>query len=131
LRATRTPIEAARAWAIAANSSSYRDRSPGEWTARAGPFVTGSEARAEVAQAAGGGGSTWAQIQADRCATRLRDLTAFIPSDAPSGPDVHIVYVAASVAISCATGSEALSEFAAQLTVQRVAGRWLVALVHH
>ena len=130
-QATRTTIGAARAWAIAANSSSYRDSSPGQWTVRARPFVTGREVRAEAAQRTGGGGSTWAQIQNGRCATRSRDLVAFIPSDAPSGPAVRIVYVSARVEVTCATGTDYLSAFAAQLTMQRVAGRWLVALVRH
>lgn len=129
--ATRTPLDLARAWTIAANSSSYRHRSPGEWTTRARPLVTGSEAAAEAAQRRGGGGSTWTQIQAGRCVTQLRDLVAFIPSDAPSGPDAHVVYVAAHVALSCATGTVYLSDFAAQLTVQRVANRWLVTSIRH
>ena len=62
---------------------------------------------------------------------RLHDLAAFVPSDAPSGPDRHIVYVSAQVALNCATGTVELSDFAAQLTVQRVTGRWLVAFVRH
>ena len=114
--ASATAVGTARAWAIAANSSSYLDPNPGSWTERTQPFVTSAEARAERAQHAGSGGSTWAQIQAGKCVTGLRDLAAFIPSDAPSGPDLHIVY---------------LSKFAAQLTVERVTGRWFVALVRH
>jgi hypothetical protein len=129
--ATRTAIGAARAWAIAANSSSYRDASPGQWTVRARPLVTGREARAEAAQRSGGGGATWVQIQTRRCATRVRDQVAFISSDVPSGPAVHVVYVWARVVLSCATGHDYLSSFAAQLRVARVAGRWLVALVRH
>lgn len=107
------------------------DRSPGEWTVRVHPLVTGSEARAEAAQRAARGGSTWAQIQSGRCVTGLRDLTALMPSDAPSGPDTHVVYVAARVALSCRTGTVYLSDFATQLTVQRVANRWLVVPVRH
>jgi hypothetical protein len=64
---------------------------------RARPLTTAVETRAEAAQRTGGGGSTWAQIQADNCVTRLRDLAAFVPSDAPSGPERHIVYVAVPV----------------------------------
>jgi hypothetical protein len=130
-RATSTPLGVARAWAIAANSSSYRDSSPGQWTVRARPFVTGIEARAEAALGAGGGGNTWAQIQNGRCGTRLGDLVAFIPGDAPTGAAVHIVYVSARLAVTCATGTDYLSNFAAQLRVQRLAGRWLVTLVRH
>lgn len=129
--ATRTAIGTAKAWATAANSSSYRDSSPGQWTIRARPFVTGSEAQAEAIQRSGGGGNTWAQIQHQRCATRLGGLVAIIPSDAPSGPSVHIVYVSARIVLACADGTDYLSDFAAQLTVQRVAGHWLVALVRH
>jgi hypothetical protein len=129
--ATRTAIGTARAWAIAVNSSSYRDASPGQWTVRARPLVTGREARAEAAQRFGGGGATWVQIQTGRCATRVRDLVAFIPSDVPSGPAVRVVYVSARVVLACATGADYLSSFAAQLRVARVAGRWLVALVRH
>jgi hypothetical protein len=130
-RATTTAIGTARAWAIAANSSSYRDSSPGQWTVRARPFVTGREARAEAAQRTGGGGVTWAQIQNERCATRVRDLAAYTPRDAPSGPATHLVYVSARVALNCATGTDYLSTFVAQLIVQRVARRWRVALVRH
>ena len=61
----------------------------------------------------------------------VRDLAAFIPSDVPSGPAVHVVYVWARVVLTCATGTDYLSSFAAQLRVARVAGRWLVALVRH
>jgi hypothetical protein len=71
------------------------------------------------------------QIQAGRCATRLRELVAFVPSDAPSGPRLRIVYVSARVALACDAGTVYLSDFAAQLTVQRLASRWLVTLVHH
>ncbi len=130
-RATLTPIGSAREWAIAANSSSYHDSSPGQWTMRARPFVTRREARAEAAQRTGGGGVTWAQIQNERCATGVHDLVVFIPTDAPSGPAVHMVYVSARIELTCATGTDYLSTFAAQLTVQRVASRWLVALVRH
>ena len=129
-RATRTAIGSARAWAIAANSSTYRDSSPGQWTVRARPFVTGREARAEDGQRTGGG-STWVQIQNGRCATHLHQLVAFIPADAPSGPAVRIVYVSARVELTCVTGTDYLSSFAAQLTVRRVTGRWLVGLVRH
>ena len=129
--ASATAVGTARAWSIAANSSSYLDPNPGSWTERARPFVTGAEARAERVQDAGSGGSTWAQIQARKCVTGLRDLAVFIPSDAPSGPDLHIVYVSATVALTCASGAVYLSEFAAQLTVERVTGRWFVALVRH
>jgi hypothetical protein len=128
---TRTAIGTARAWAIAANSSSYHDPSPGQWTVRARPFVTGREARAEAAQRTAGGGNTWAQIQDGRCATRVRDLVTFTPRDAPSGPATHIVYVSARLTLDCATGTDYQSTFAAQLTVRRVADRWLVALVRH
>ena len=130
-RATRTAIGSARAWAIAATSSSYHDSSPGQWTMRARPFVTGREARAERAQRAGGGGATWAQIQNGRCATVVHDLVGFIPADAPSGPTVHTVYVSARIELTCATGTDYLSTFAGQLSVQRVASRWLVALVRY
>ncbi len=129
--ASANAVGTARAWSIAANSSSYLDPNPGSWTVRAQPFVTSAEARAERAQHAGSGGSIWAQIQAGKCVTGLRDLAAFIPSDAPSGPDLHIVYISATVALTCASGAVHLSKFAAQLTVERVTGRWFVALVRH
>jgi len=130
--ATQTPLAAARAWAIAANSSSYLDSAPGTWTERAKPFVAGTEAAAEQRQRGGGGGSTWAQIQAAKCVTSLRELTAGIPSrDVPTGPDLHIVYVAATIALTCATGQVQLSQFTAQLTVTRVYGHWLVTDVLH
>jgi hypothetical protein len=48
-------LAAARAWAIAANSSCYLDPSPGAWTVRARPLTTRPETRAEVAQRTGGG----------------------------------------------------------------------------
>ena len=128
--ATRTPVSAAHAWAIAANSTSYLDPEPGTWTERAKPFVAGAEAAAEQRQSSGGGGSTWAQIQSSKCVTSLRDLTAGIPSrDVPTGPALHIVYVAATIALTCATGQVQLSQFSAQLTVTRVRGRWLVTTV--
>ncbi len=130
--ATKTPLPAARAWAIAANSSSYLDPAPGTWTERAKPFVAGTEAAAEQRQHSGGGGSTWAQIQSAKCVTSLRQLTAGIPSrDVPTGPDLHIVYVAATIALTCATGQVQLSQFSAQLTVTRVQGHWLVTDVLH
>jgi hypothetical protein len=94
-------------------------------------LVTGREARAEAAQRSGSGGATWVQIQTARCATRVRDLVAFIPSDVPSGPAVHVVYVSGRVVLTCAAGADFVSSFAAQLMVARVAGRWLVALVRH
>lgn len=129
--ATRSPVEVATAWAIAAHSSSYRDPSPGTWTVRAEPFVLGAEASAEAAQRHGGGGSTWAQIQADKCVTSLRGLTAAVPSDAPSSPTARVVYVSATAALRCATGTVQLTPFAAQLIVRNVAGHWLVAQVTH
>jgi len=129
--ATRTAVDVAKAWAIAANSSSYRDPAAGSWTGRARPFVTGAEAAAEQQQNSGRGGSTWAQIQAGKCVTTMRELAAGIPSAAPTGPATHIVYVSAITALSCATGHLQLSPFAAQLTVTRAQGRWLVADVRH
>lgn len=130
--ATQTPLGTARAWATAANSSSYLDPAPGTWTERAKPFVAGAEAVAEQRQRTGGGGSTWTEIQAAKCVTGLRQLTTGIPSrDVPSGPDLHIVYVAATVALTCATGQVQLSQFTAQLTVTRVHGHWLITDVLH
>jgi hypothetical protein len=129
--ATRDPITAARAWAVAANSSSYLDPEPGSWTLRSAPFVTGPEQTAEQAQRRGGGGATWAQIQSARCVSGLRQLTASAPSTLPSGPARRIVYVAGLTALTCATGQVQLSQFAAQLTLTRVRGRWLVAAVEH
>lgn len=130
--ATKTPLTAARAWAIAANSSSYLDPTPGTWTERAKPFVAGTEAAAEQRQRSGGGGSTWAEIQAAKCVTSLPELTAGIPSrDVPTGPDLHIVYVAATIALTCATGQVQLTRSTAQLTVIRVRGHWLVTDVLH
>jgi hypothetical protein len=130
-RATRDPLTTARVWAIAANSSSYLDPEPGSWTLRSAPLVTGQERVAEQAQRHGGGGATWAQIQAARCVTGLRHLTATMPATVPRGPDRHIVYVAGLTALTCATGQVQLSQFAAQLTVTRVRGHWLVAAVQH
>ncbi|WAX58543.1 hypothetical protein M6B22_07200 [Jatrophihabitans cynanchi] len=129
--ATRDPLTTARAWAIAANSSRYLDPEPGSWTLRSAPFVTGQEQAAEQTQRHGGGGATWAQIQADQCVTGLRHLTASIPTTLPSGPARRIVYVAGLTALTCATGQVQLSQFAAQVTVTRVHGRWLVAAVEH
>lgn len=129
--ATSTPLSAAKAWAIAANSSSYHDPSPGTWTERTQAFVTGAEAAAEQQQRTGGGGSRWPQIRAGKCVTSLRQLAATLPSDAPTGPDRHIVYLTALTTLSCASGQVQLSQFAAQLIVARVHGRWLVADVHH
>jgi len=124
-------LAAARAWASAANSTSYRDQVPGSWTVRTRPYVTGAEARAEAGLRTAGGGSTWSRIRTDRCVTRLRDLAASVPSDTPSGPRLRIVYVSATVVLSCADGTVDLSDFTAQLTVQRQAGRWRVAAVQH
>lgn len=131
ISATRTPLSAARAWAIAANSSSYLDPSPGAWTARAQALVTGAEAAAEQRQRTGGGGSTWTQIQTAKCVTTVQQLAATVPSDAPSGPDRRVVYLTAVTTLRCATGQVQLSQFAAQLLLARIHGRWLVADVHH
>ena len=129
--ATRTPPDAARAWAIAANSSSYLDPSPGTWTQRTAPFVTGAEASAELQQRGGGGGSTWARIQSGKCVTSLQQLAVTVPSDAPSGPTRRVVYLTALTTLRCATGQVQVSQFAAQLLLARVADRWLIAEVHH
>lgn len=129
--ATRTPPDAARAWAIAANSSSYLDPSPGTWTQRTAPFVTGAEAAAELQQRGGGGGSTWARIQSDKCVTSLQQLAVTVPSDAPNGPTRRVVYLTALTTLRCATGQVQVSQFAAQLLLARLADRWLVAEVHH
>jgi hypothetical protein len=59
-QATATAVDAARAWATAANSSSYLDPNPGAWTVRARPLTTPAETRAEAAQRTGGGGITYA-----------------------------------------------------------------------
>lgn len=133
---TATAITAARAWAIAANSTSYLDPDPGSWTSRTKPFVTGAEATAEQQQAAGAGGTTWAFIEVDRCITTLRQLSAGIPSrDAPTGPDLHIVDVTATITLTCATGQVQLTQFAAQLAVVHIVvaqhDRWLIADVEH
>jgi hypothetical protein len=84
-QATATAVDAARAWAVAANSSSYLDPNPGTWTVRARPLTTAAETRAEAAQRTGGGAITWMHIQAGMCVTRLRNLAAFVPSDGPVG----------------------------------------------
>ena len=131
ISATRTPSDAARAWAIASNSSSYLDPSPGTWTQRTAPFVTGAEAAAELQQRGGGGGSTWARIQSDKCVTSLQQLAVTVPSDAPSGPTRRVVYITALTTLRCATGQVQVSQFVAQLLLARVANRWLVAEVHH
>ncbi len=129
--ATRTPFGVAKAWAIAANAGSYQDPSPGTWTERTQPFVTGAQAAAEQQQRTGGGGSTWPQIRAGKCVTSLRQLATTLPSDAPTGPDRHVVYLTALTTLSCASGQVQLSQFAAQLIVARIHGRWLVDDVHH
>lgn len=129
--ATATAVHVARAWAVAANSSTYLDPNAGSWTVRAAPLVTGAEAAAERRQRTGQGGSTWAQIQAGKCAVGLRDLAAGIPSDAATGPDRHVVYVTAITALTCNGGRVRLSHFVAQLTVIRLHGRWLVCDVRH
>ncbi|MCW2686180.1 MAG: hypothetical protein JWR37_1070 [Mycobacterium sp.] len=128
--ATGSPVAVAKAWAIASNSSSYHDPEPGTWTERAQAFVTGAEATAEAQQHHGGGGSTWVQIRARKCVTGLRQLAITIPSDAPTGPDRHVVYLTAISTLSCATGQVQLSQLAAQLIVARISGCWLVADVH-
>jgi hypothetical protein len=131
-QATQTPLATARAWAVAANSSSYLDPAPGSWTERARPLVTGAEAAAEQRQRNGGGGSTWTQIQTAKCVTSLRQLTTGIPSrDVPTGPDLHIVYASAVIALTCATGQVQLAQFTAQFTVTRVHGHWFVTDVLH
>lgn len=124
--ATASAISVARAWAIAANSSSYRDRAPGAWVTRARPFVAGAEAGAEARERTGGGGSTWAQIRSRKCVTAPAGLTAAIPSDAPTGPTAHIVFVSATVALHCADNTVRLTPYAVQLIVHRISGRWLV-----
>jgi hypothetical protein len=129
--ATRAPVDAARAWAIAANSSSYLDPSPGTWTQRTAPFVTGAEAAAELQERGGGGGSTWARIQSGKCVTSLQQLAVTVPGDAPSGPTRRLVYLTAFTTLRCATGQVQVSQFAAQLLLARVADRWLIAEVHH
>ena len=129
--ATSSAIEVAKEWAIAANSSSYLDPHAGSWTARAAALVTGTEAAAEQQQRSGTGGSTWTQIRAGGCVTGLRELAAGIPADGPTRPDRHLVEVTALTTLTCATGQVQLSRFAAQLTVIRVRGRWLVADVRH
>ena len=126
--ATRTPTDTARAWALAANSTSYRDAAAGSWTGRTAPFVAGAEAAQERRQRGGAGGSTWALIQTAKCVTGLRQLAIGTPSrDAPTGPDLRIVNVSAVIDVTCATGQVQLTPFAVQLTVTRVRGRWLVA----
>jgi hypothetical protein len=129
-QAIATAVHAARPWAIAATSSSYFDRSQGAWTVRARPLTSAAETRDEAVQRTGGGRITWTRIQAGQCMTRLHNLAAFVPSDAPSGPDPHIVYISARAA-ACTTGSIELSDVAAQLTVHQVSGRPLNALVRH
>jgi hypothetical protein len=130
--ATATETGTAAAWTIAANSTSYRDVDAGSWTSRTQPFVTGAQAAVEQRQRTAAGGSTWALIRAGSCVTRLRDLSVGVPSrDVPSGPDRRIVYVTATIALTCGTGQVRLTPFAAQLTVTRVAGRWLVTDVLH
>ena len=124
--AIASAVSVAKAWAITANSSSYRDRTPGEWVTRARPFTAGAEARAETHERTGGGGSTWARIQNRKCVTSLIGLTAATPSDAPSGPTTHVVYVSATVARHCADNTVQLTPYAVQLIVHRIAGRWLV-----
>lgn len=126
-----TATAAAGGWAIAANSSSYRDPTPGAWTARAQPYVIGAEAAAERTQRSGSGGSTWTQIVRGRCAMSLRDLTVAINHDAPASPIVKAVHVSATTTLSCATGTVQLSPFAAQLVLTRTGARWHVARVSH
>jgi hypothetical protein len=129
--AARDPISTARAWAVAAHSSSYRDPTAGTWTLRAAPFVTDSERAAERVQRAGGGGATWTLITTSRCIMSLRQLSAGMPSDAPTGPPVRIVFLIGLTALTCATGQVQLAPFTAQLTLTRRHGRWFVAAVTH
>ena len=129
--ATRTPLAVARAWAIAAYSGSWHDPAPGTWTARTGGLVTGAEAAAERVAASGGGGVTWTQITTGRCVTTLRQLAAVLPSDAPAGTAVRVVYLSATQALTCDDGTVHLVLVAAQLIIDRVDGRWLVARVTH
>jgi hypothetical protein len=89
--ATSSATDVAEACAIAANSSSYRDSLAGSWTARARPFVTGTEAADEIHQSGGGGGSWWIQIRAALCVSSLHQLSAVTPDDAPTGPARHVV----------------------------------------
>jgi hypothetical protein len=128
---TRDPVSTARAWAVAAHSSSYRDPTPGTWTRRTAPFVTGREQATERVQRVGDGGATWTLITTSRCIISLRQLSAGMPSDAPTGPAVRIVYLTGLTALTCTTGQVQLAPFTAQLTITRRHGRWFVAAVTH
>jgi hypothetical protein len=129
--ATRTPLAVARAWAIAAHSASWHDPSPGAWTAHTAALVTGAEAAAERAAAAGGGGQTWTTITTARCVTTLQHVAATLPSDAPAGTAVRVAYLSATQALTCADGTVHLVPVAAQLIIDHLDGRWLVARVTH
>jgi hypothetical protein len=129
--AYRDPLAVARAWVIAAHSSSYVDATPGAWARRTRSLVTGTEAAVERLVRLGGGGSTWQEIVERRCVMTLRELTATELRDVPPGRRARIVDVAATQVLTCGDGTVQLTPVGAELVVRLVAGRWLVAQVTH
>lgn len=125
------PIAVARAWAAAANSTSYRDRRPGAWTARAAPFVAGIGATKERTAADGGGGQLWQHIHDDRCAVTVAGLAATVPSDAPHMAASRVVYLAGTTVVTCADHTVQRSAFTAELVVERASSSWHVVQVEY
>jgi hypothetical protein len=82
----------------------------------------------DTAVRSGGGGTDWAEFVAGRCVTRVSDVIALVPAEAPNTAAVVYVYVTGSVRTACGRKPPIIPEedAAATLTVTESPDGWLV-----
>lgn len=127
------PIVAATTWLAAYRTVRYTDPTPTTWAQRVAPLLT-EPARSQIAQqaAVGVAGASWERFTAGRCNTRVAELAAVIPPEAPRTTTTVYVQVTGVVVTSCDAGSvgdQPDEAIAATLELRQEPGRaiWQVA----
>lgn len=128
LREPFTPEAVATHWFIAYRTTSWTDAGPAAWVDRVRPYVTTTMHLRDEALRSGGGGADWDEFAAGRCVTRVSDVAALVPAEAPNTATVVYVELTGSVRTACGRRPPITPEedAAATLTVTKNPDAWLV-----
>lgn len=96
------PATTARLWLEISRSIAYSDPSATTWTERLAPLLTGPAADENAAMSAKGAtGAGWEWMTSSRCTSRVSDVDAVIPPEAPRTDQQVYVQVTGSVRTAC------------------------------
>ncbi len=96
------PATTARLWLEISRSIAYSDPSATTWTERLAPLLTGPAADENgTISAKGATGAGWEWMTRSRCTSRVTDIDAVIPPEAPRSDQLVYVQVTGSVRTAC------------------------------